>query len=240
MQAAPREEPVKAWDALTPGERDREDLRMATYAAMVERMDAGVGRVLDAIERLGATQDTLVMFASDNGADGKDQKTTGPEPGPAGSWWYAGPGWAWASNTPFRKFKTWNHEGGISDPLIVSWPARIKPGWDRQVAHVTDITATCLAAAGRSNGRILGQSLLPGAERRIHQELCWAVLRAKAIRSGDLKAVTRADGPWELYDLAKDRTELHDLAQERPEVLAGMTARWQEWSKQVEIIGGRP
>jgi arylsulfatase len=237
LRLAPREEAVPAWASLTPAQQDAEDLRMAVYAAMIARMDAGVGRVLAAIDAAGATAQTLVLFISDNGACHQDAKPKGPEPGPPGSWHYQGQGWAWASNTPFRKWKTWNHEGGISDPLIVSWPGRIAPGWDRRIAHVTDVTATCLDAAGVPQEGILGLSLLPGPQRRIHDELCWAVLKAKGVRIGDLKAVTRGDDPWELYDLAADRTELRNLAAERPQDLARLVARWNAWVPTVDVIG---
>ncbi|MEK7415899.1 MAG: sulfatase-like hydrolase/transferase, partial [Planctomycetota bacterium] len=242
MRASPRDPKVKAWTSLTPQEQDREDLRMATYAAMVSRLDTAIGRVLKQIETMQATKDTVVMFCSDNGASSEDEanRVLGPEPGPPGSWWYTGPGWAWMSNTPFRKFKTQDHEGGISDPLIVSWPGQVKPGNDTQMAVITDLTATCLALAGRPNDKILGKSLLPGAgegKRPLHETHCWAIFSAKAVREGDLKAVA-VKGTWELHDMAQDRTELDDLAEKRPQDLARLIKTWEAWAKQVNVPGG--
>lgn len=242
MKMAPRDEDVPAWDSLADAEKKRWDLEMAVYAAMIDRMDQGIGRILKRISELGQEGNTLVFFLSDNGACAKASEIPpGSDPGPKGTWHMTGKGWADLSNTPFRKFKTWDHEGGISTPLICSWPERIRrPAFDRDLCHVSDITATCLDVAGRPNTGILGKSLAPaffGRRRDLHDELCWAILKGKAARRGRWKAVRYADGPWHLYDMDADRAELNDLAAEHPDTLAALVDQWNRWDGEVRYIG---
>ncbi len=203
-----RDPNVPAWDELDEGTRDRWDLHMAVYAAMVDRMDRGIGRIMARIRELDIEEDTLVLFLSDNGACAEDYKafkTTAPEvpPGPMESYRTQGAPWANVSNTPFRKFKWWLHEGGIASPLIAYWPKVIKKGGGitRQVGHIMDLMPTCIDVAGGEypashQGRKLapleGRSLLPilqGEERRGHEALYWQFGQCRAIRKGNWKLV---------------------------------------------------
>jgi arylsulfatase len=143
------------WASLTPGQRDFQAAKMAVHAAMVERMDREIGRVLAQLRAMGVFDDTLILFASDNGAsaeimvrgDGHDPQAA---PGSAGSYLCLGPGWSNAANTPFRRHKTWVHEGGIATPLIVHWPRGIAARNElrRDLCHVVDFVPTALAVAG--------------------------------------------------------------------------------------------
>jgi arylsulfatase len=254
-----------AWDTL-PADR-RRDLtrRMATYAAMVERLDHGVGRVVEGLRRSGALENTLLLFLSDNGACaewdpwGFDQGEPGgnklhtgsalAEIGSPESHLSYGSGWAGASNTPWRLYKHYGHEGGISTPLIVHWPDRLS---DRgavrtQVGHIVDLWPTLAAAAGvevphqRAGKPLLlsdGKSLLPAFDgKRLERRLlAWEHEGNRAIRDGDWKAVALKDGPWELFDLAKDRLEQRDLATKHPDRLRNLTNRWDAWARRCQVI----
>ena len=226
-------------------DRDAWDLKMAVYAAMVDRMDQNIGRILGKISELGKEDTTLVLFLSDNGGCAELRHTT-PDvpPGPVNSYHSVDPPWANVQNTPFRKYKRWDHEGGIATPLIAHWPERIKPGQiTRQVAHVIDIMATCVDVAGTTHpstfkGRtvlpIEGKSLLPilrGEEREGHDALYWQFDNCRAVRRGKWKAVRVAGSAWELYDMERDRTELHNLAEERPELVRELAEAWERWAK---------
>jgi arylsulfatase A-like enzyme len=149
------------------------------------------------------------------------------------------------SNTPFRQHKQTNHEGGIASPLIAWWPGVVTRtnAISHEPSHITDITATCLDVAGVSypaqfEGRqvqpLAGRSLLPvlkGGQREGHASLCWATSGARAVRVGSWKLVSLKGAPWELYDLATDRTELNDLAKQQPERVAQMAKVFEEWHR---------
>ena len=263
-QLSPRDPRVPAWTAAK--DQDWEAERMATYAAQVDSLDQSVGRVLDALRRTGADKNTLVLFLSDNGAS--DQPMNTPldkpgqtwrvdgtptrvgnrpdiQPGPADNFVTAGPPWSNVANTPFRQHKNTNHEGGIASPLIAWWPGVIAPtgGISGELAHLIDITATCLELAGvkypaQFEGRqvqpLAGRSLLPvlkGGPRAGHASLCWATSGARAVRVGSWKLVSPKTGPWELYDLAADRTELNNLAARDPERVQAMTKIFEDWRR---------
>ncbi len=242
LPLSPRDDKTPAWDSMGGEERTFWAHRMAVYAAMVDRIDQGVGRIRAALETAGADRKTLVFFLSDNGGCAQDAaKKDGPPAGPAGTWDYVGLPWANASNTPFRRFKTWNHEGGISTPLIAWWPGKIAAGsWDRKPGNIMDLPATCLNAAGAPVDKLQGRTLLPGllgGARAVHEQLNWAILKGKAARKGDWKAVRYGDAPWELYNIAADRTELNDLAAKEPAKLAELAAQWEAWAGTVRYIG---
>jgi arylsulfatase len=229
---------------------------MAVYAAMVDRMDAGIGKVLDKIRELGKEDNTLVLFLSDNGACGEHIDNT-PHKNPGGVDTYAtvDAPWANASNTPFRKYKVFDHEGGISTPLIAYWPNVIQPGTiTHEIGHVIDFLPT-FAELGEAdypshyNGRdvlpLEGQSLAPifrGEERQGHDSLFWELDGCRAVRQGKWKAVSQGperriaghDIPaghddWELYDVETDRCELNDLSGKRPEIVKDLDGMWREW-----------
>ncbi len=260
---SPRHPDVPAWER----ERNKEwqQRRMEVYAAQVDRMDRGIARIVQALEETGEIENTLIVFQSDNGGchveyapdrkgpylpeatrDGRPVRPGNlPEimPGPEDTYQSYGYGWANASNTPFRLFKQYDHQGGISTPLIVHWPAVIKEGGKitDQVAHVIDLTPTFLEAAlarhpptfkGRRVMHMDGKSLVPvfrGERRRPHDALFWKWAQGRAVRRDRWKLVAVKDQPWELYDIEADGTELEDVAKENAVVMQQLEALWTAW-----------
>lgn len=234
------------WESLTPDQRAFQADKMAVHAAMIDRMDREIGRVLNQLRAMGDFNNTLVMFASDNGAsaeimvrgDGHDPKAP---PGSAGTFLCLGPGWSNAANTPFRRHKTWVHEGGIATPLIVHWPAGIadRNALRHDLCHVIDFLPTVVDLAGGDPAAVPagapqrpGRSLVPAFARdgaMSHEYLFFSHEGNRALRVGDDKLVSaKCDGnPWCLYNLASDRGEQHDLAAEQPERTRELAARWQ-------------
>jgi arylsulfatase A-like enzyme len=254
-----------AWDSL-PADR-RADLarRMAIYAAMIDRMDRNVGRVVDDLRTHGQLDNTLILFLSDNGAcaewdpfgfDGtsgpKNVLHTGAEidkMGGPGTYHSYGSGWANACNTPFRWYKHYGHEGGISTPLIAHWPKGFtaRGEFRKQVGHVIDLMATCVEVSGatypanvgdRTITPMEGKSLvLAFADKPVEREfLAWEHERNRAIRVGNWKLVAVHGKPWELYDLDADRTELTDLAAKEPEKVKDLAAKWDAWAKRTNVL----
>ena len=234
----------KAWDDLSDEQQDAEDLKMAVYAAMIDRVDQNLGRLFAKVKELGEWDNTLIMFLTDNGACSEQPNTT-PDipPGPVESYRTVSVGWANASNTPYRKFKSTDYEGGIRTPFIAHWPGVIKPGMTNQVGHIIDISATFRDITGAKYPKQIqgkktkppvGKSLLPifkGDERKPHKEIFWRFNRANAVRQGDLKVV-RAGKVWELYDLKADPTETNNLAKERPMKTAELSQMWEDWNEE--------
>lgn len=233
-----------AWNRLSEQQRDFQATKMSIHAAMIHRMDIEIGRVFDQIRRMGQWENTLVVFLSDNGAsaemmvrdDGHDPTLP---PGSAGTYLCLGPGWSTTCNTPFRRHKTWTHEGGTSTPLLMSWPQGItaRGEFRRTPAHVIDMVPTLLQLTGGSQPddapTAPGKSLVPVFERdqAVEREsLWWFHDGHKAIRIGAWKAVAPADEPWELYNLEKDRGESVDLAKAEPLRLRNLVA---DWNKQL-------
>ncbi len=236
------------WVSLTEKQRAFQAIKMSIHAAMIDRMDREIGRVLDQLRAMGVLDDTLILFLSDNGASAEIMvRDDGHDPtAPAGSWathLCLGPGWSTVANTPFRRHKTWVHEGGIATPFIVHWPRGIRARGElrRDPGHVIDVVPTTLELAGTSPLASAqapeaparpGLSLVPAFARDgavKHDELWWQHEGNRAIRVGDWKLVAAGkDGPWELYDLAKDRTETHDLAKEFPKKASELARRWEE------------
>ena len=235
------------WTSLTDEQRAFQAMKMAIHAAMVDRMDREIGRVLDQLRAMSAFEDTLIVFLSDNGAsaeimvrdDGHDPSAS---PGSADSHLCLGPGWSTVANTPFRRHKTWVHEGGISTPLIVHWPRGIpaRGEFRHDSGHVIDLVPTVLEAVGGTrpdsvDGRSMparpGKSLVPAFARDgtvRHDAIWWAHEGNRAIRIGDWKLVAAGqDGPWELYNVAADRTETRDLARQEPAKARALAEHWQ-------------
>jgi arylsulfatase len=251
---SPRPERLPAWETVE--DKESWDLRMAVYAAQVERMDRGVGRIVAAIEAAGKLGDTLILFLSDNGASPEvvDRGKSGAPAGSPESYLSYGPSWANASNTPFRLGKARVHEGGIATPLVACWPARIQArgGLAHEPGHVIDILATCLDAAGVSyprerDGRpvtpLEGRSLLPvleGRGRSGHEAIFWEHQGNRAVRRGKWKLVALHGKDWELYDLEADRTELHDVARERPDLVKELEALYASWAERCGVLPWRP
>ncbi|NBR42512.1 MAG: arylsulfatase [Verrucomicrobia bacterium] len=266
--------PNPSWDSL-PADR-REDLarRMATFAAMVEHVDQGVGRLLADLEQHGELANTLILFTSDNGAcyewgpfgfdgvsrSGQNDLHVGESlagMGQAGTHSSYGSAWANLGNTPLNLYKHFCNEGGISSPLIVSWPATLKPSvaWIRSSAHVMDFLPTIAAAAGatypaeRAGKPILpssGRSLLPDlrGEPTPERGIPTAHEGARGYRLGNWKIVwgKRQAAPvaWQLFDLSKDPSEQHDLAEQQPEKLKELADAWMAWAKRCGVdLGSR-
>ena len=267
---------------------------METYAAMVTRMDAGIGRIVAQLQEAGRLENTLILFLQDNGGcaepmgrSGRPQHPDIPRPnaptlpplpdtallppdsvppqtrdgypvrmgrhvlpGPADTYIGYGEGWANVSNTPFRLYKHYVHEGGIATPLIAHWPQGIaRPGeLEHQPGHLIDIMATCIDVAAADyptdmDGQPItppeGVSLRPAFQgKSLNREtLYWEHESNRAVRVGNWKLVARGErGAWELYDLDADRTEMHDLAAEQPERVAEMAQRWQTWAARSEVL----
>lgn len=249
--------PLSPTDAkATPWEEEKDkddlDLRMAVYAAQIDRMDQNIGRIMARIRELGVEDNTLVIFLSDNGgcAEGINQGKPGARPGEKDSFTSYGRSWANASNTPFRLYKHWVHEGGISTPLVVRWPevVKAKGSITHQVGHIIDVMATCVDIAGvrypqQHHGKKIipaqGKSLLPifrGEQRAGHDALFWTHEGNKAVRQGKWKLVSRYPEGWELYDIEADRTELRDLASQQPEKVRELTTLWDRWAAEVGVV----
>ena len=240
-EMSPRNPGVPKWEDAE--NKDEWDLKMAVYAAMIDRMDQNVGRLLDKLEELGADENTLIMFLSDNGGCAERvHKTPDIPPGPVESYRTVDPPWANASNTPFRKYKSWDHEGGISTPFIAWWPKRIEGGGiTHQPGHIIDIMATVADVSGTKypeayEGRgvlpLEGKSLTPvfdGKERDGHEALFWEFAGSRAVRKGRWKLVSHRGDGWELYDMDNDRTELNDLFKEKPDLARELEVLWKEW-----------
>jgi arylsulfatase A-like enzyme len=224
-----------------------EDRRMAVYAAMVDRMDQNIGRVLQALKELNLETNTVVMFLSDNGSSGEEAggRMTSQLAGPKSSYMNVGPGWAYAHNTPFRRYKLWVHEGGISTPFIVRWPGVVKPDtMTRQVGHIIDVLPTCADLAGAQYpGEFKGQKILPvegrslvpafkGGEVRQPELMFWEQDGNRAVRQGKWKLVWDDElKRWELYDVEADRTETKDLVSRYPEKVKELAAADDRWAQ---------
>jgi len=239
---SPRPDTIPAWDSLTEKEKDFEDLRMAIFAAMVDRMDQAIGRVLATLKAQGQEQNTLILFLSDNGGSPYDRGRRGTLPDPAAAWEY-GLGWAHVSCTPFRHYKRNMFAGGATTPFIAHWPAGITPRGvvTAQRGHIIDVMATLMDVSGTrwpstADGQPLaplpGKSLCPlfaGETRAPHDALYFQLMDHRAVLAGDWKLASDWGRPWELFNVATDPTELRDLASGDPKRFAQMTALWEKW-----------
>lgn len=248
----------EAWQKLSAEERAKEQLRMAIYAAMLDRVDQNVGRLLKKLDELGERENTLILFASDNGAcaEGTRAKFASKDIkdfGKVNSYEVVGKNWATVQNTPLRYWKNSSHEGGTCTPLIASWPGRVKePGsFCETPVHFIDVMSTVVPLAGATyptvrNGEAVtpmqGVDILPAlAGRPIQraQPLFWQWGSGGAVREGDWKAVyrgarpkkilTAGTEPWELYNLRTDRNETKNLAAAHPQKLQALVDGWKAW-----------
>jgi len=253
---SPRDEEVESWESLSDAQKEEMDLFMAIYAAQIDRMDQGIGQILDQLDAMGKTENTLVLFLSDNGGCheggiwGQRFWADQGVPGTADSYLSYGKSWANLSNTPFREYKHWVHEGGIKTPLIARWPAGIpdKGGLTPQVGHITDVMATCIEVAGAEypetfNNKeikpLRGKSLVlvfDGIIRDQHQIIFWEHLGNRAARQNNWKIVDKKGKPWELYDLENDPTELNNLVNDSSEIFKGMIAKYDNWAEKANVI----
>jgi len=301
---------IKKDEALSPedsqpwaAETDKKAMarRMETYAAMVDVMDRGIGKIIAELKQQGLFENTIIFYLQDNGGchesigwgdtrpvaedttkvqrltketilytnkppitrDGKMvMQGKAVMAGPADTYVSYMQDWANVSNTPFRLYKHWVHEGGISTPLIVHWPAGIKEqnGFRSQVGHEIDMMPTILQLAGATypstfkNHKITpveGISLVPTFSNKpiARTALYWEHEVNRAVRMGNWKLVAKADmldggygtwksyktEPWELYDISKDRSELHNLSKQYPALVTKMTTMWQAWANRCKV-----
>jgi arylsulfatase len=228
------------WDGLTQQQKKFQIDKMTIHAAMIERVDIEIGRIIAQVKAMDALDNTLIIFLSDNGAsaeimvrdDGHDPLA---EAGSASTYLCLGPGWSNMCNTPFRRHKTWVHEGGSCTPFIAHWPDGIAARGELRHTHghVTDIVPTILDLAGVSSDyqrkvSLPGQSLKPLFEKEIDWEhnVWWYHEGHKAVRVGNWKLVASKDDPWELYNLEEDRTESNNLADNNPDKVIEMEKQW--------------
>ena len=268
---SPRDAEAPPWEGVD--DRDWEAARMAVYAAMVDRMDAGVGRILGELGRLGIKDDTLVLFLSDNGGcaeflaedgwpkhfpdelpDGR-RVNSGNRPclrpgGPDTFMSYDLP-WANVSNAPFRLYKHWVHEGGISTPMVAHWPNGIDArGFHHSPWHVVDILPTILEVAGASypkeyggheiqalDGESFARAFSGGARAGRQQPIFWEHEGNAALRQGDWKLVRKHGCDWEFYNMVDDRTELVDQGSRHADHRDAMIRDHGAWA---ERVGVRP
>jgi arylsulfatase len=250
-EPASRPDRVSQWSELSDEEKDRFDHLMAAYAACVYRMDRSIGTLVEGLKQRGVFDHTLLLFMSDNGGcaeSGPKGKSDG-DPTTAKSNWFCGESWAWMQDTPFRKFKHYNHEGGIATPLIAHWPRGIaaRGQWRDQTTHVIDIMATLADVTGATyptshNGSEIlpmeGRSLVPAfADQPLEREsLYWEHEGNAAIRRGDWKLVRLGGkGKWELYNMKTDRTEQHDLTGDRRKLAKELESQWLAWADRCNV-----
>jgi len=264
---------------------------MEVFAAMLDCMDQGIGRLVETLKKNGQYENTLILYLQDNGGCAEGMGRNGPfkqrgaapslatlasdylqpdmipkqtrdgfpvrqgedvMPGPSDTYIGYGQNWANVSNTPFREYKHWEHEGGISTPLIAHWPRGIistrQGQLETQPSHLIDLMATCVDIAGATypselNGQQIqpmeGMSLAPafsGNPLNRSNPIFWEHEGNRAIRIGNWKLVSKHPGDWELYDMATDRTEMNDLASEQPERVAEMSTLWTAWADRVNVL----
>jgi arylsulfatase A-like enzyme len=235
-----------AWSSLTAEQKVFQRTKMAIHAAMITRMDLEIGKVLDQVRAMGAERDTVVVFLSDNGASSEqlirgDGHDAAAPPGSARSFLGLGPGWSSCSNTPLRLHKSWVNEGGIASPMVIHWPGGVteQNKLRHDPCHFVDILPTLVNLAGgdpanRPAGAppLAGRTLAPAFRKdgaAPHEFLYFNHNHNRAIRAGDWKLIATGDtGPWELYDLAKDRCEMHDVAAAHPERAKELAAMWKQ------------
>ena len=250
VDPSPRPSHVRAWDKLVAWQRDYEINRMQTLAAMIDRLDQEVGRLIADLKKNGEFENTMILFVSDNGACPYDRgkPAVNVEPTDARTSLPDSTGWAWARNAPFRFYKQNQFEGGIGTPGIVHWPAglKTKPGSVNDTpVHLIDVMPTLADLAGaaipvkypeRELRPVSGVSLLPifeGREFKRGGPLHFRFSSDFALRDGDWKIVSFKGEAWELYNIAKDRAENHNLAKSEPERLKAMEAKWREMTRDV-------
>lgn len=246
-----------SWSDIPAEDRRELAFRRAIYAAQIDCMDENIGRIVDSLKAADKLADTLILFLSDNGCSAEsgmfgfnfdknrianyDQWRRA-----SGRSVSQGQGWANASNTPYRKYKKYTHEGGCRTPLIAHWPTGIKDQGAicRDAGHIIDIMPTlCELAGARPPQGGQGMSLVPtfsGKPLAARDALYWEHFGHRAVRVGDWKLVSSyengAHGPWELYDLSTDPTETNDRAASQPERVRALQSKWIAWARAANVL----
>jgi arylsulfatase A-like enzyme len=253
-----------AWDSLPEDRRADLAMRMAIYAAMVDRMDQNIGRVTADLRTRGELDDTLILFLSDNGACaewdpfGFDVSSSPnnvlhrgddlTRMGSRGTYHSIGSGWANASNTPWRMYKHYSHEGGISTPCLMHWPAgfRRRNALEHAPVHLIDLMPTLVEVSGagyperlgtRQIPPMAGTSLIPvlRGESLPERTLYFEHEGTRAAREGRYKLTALRGESWKLYDMERDRTEIDDLANQQPERVASLAKKWDTWAAENQV-----
>lgn len=246
-------EPVfEPWDHLTPEQKIFEAKKMEVYAAMIDRMDQNIGRLLDVLERLGQLDNTIIFFVSDNGASAEvvhlDNDNDKGAIGGMDRWISLGKNWANVSNTPFRYHKEYSYEGGINTPMIAWWPNTIEANsFSDFSGHFIDIMPTIVDMTGSTypeqfNGQEItpmrGVSLLPVLNGKVvnrNQPIFWQWKQGYAMQQDHWKIVKHGKNkPWDLYNLKLDPTETNNLKETYPEKVIEMERLYEQWSSEYD------
>lgn len=260
IEMNPRDSVIQAWEELKPQEQEEMAMRMAIYAAQIDIMDQGIGRIIGELKANGQLDNTLIFFLSDNGAcaefisSGKSKAVDGTKD----TFESYRINWANVGSTPFKEYKHYTHEGGIATPLIVHWPGGISRELNNSLVdeygHITDLMATCVEVSGadyprRYEGSLIhplaGKSLVPhfsgGTNHR--GQVFWEHEANIALRDGKWKMVAKTlqdeefdPAGLELYNMETDPVEMHDLAAEKPELVKEMYAQWMEWAHRIKVF----
>ena len=255
---APRDKEVPAWDSLSPDDQEDFAMRMAIYAAQIDAMDQGIGRIVEALRQQGQLDNTIVMFMSDNGACAEHLGNKRHIDGSNNSYESYRRNWANLSSTPYREYKHHTNEGGIASPMVVHYPNGIKQKLNGtfvdEYGHITDIMKTFVELSGASyptqhKGHAIhpmeGVSLVPNfsGKKTGRGETFWEHEANIGVRDGRWKIVTKTleghpyrEDSIKLYDMRKDPTELHDLSAKYPELKARLYADWNRWAERVGAL----
>ncbi|KAA0992513.1 arylsulfatase [Dyadobacter aurulentus] len=243
---------IPKWESLSAEDKKRYDDIMAIYAAVIYRLDKSIGDLVEGLKKRGVFDDTVILFVSDNGGNaepGSEGRYEGARPGDSQSTVFLGQGWAEAACTPFWAYKHHTHEGGISSPGIISWPAGIPAArngqFEKQPAHIIDIMATLVDLggakyptefAGKPVLPLEGTSLRPaftGKNLARKNPIFWEHEGNRAIRDGKWKLVAEKTEKWQLYNMETDRSELYDQFAKQPEIADKLAAKYESWYKRV-------
>lgn len=250
---------IKDWESLSDENKIDMDKRMAIYAAQIDCMDQGIGRIIQTLKNNNQLDNTMILFVSDNGgclepiSRGKSKETV--DLGSEKSFESYGKPWANVSNTPFKNYKKWEHEGGISTPLIVHWPRGIKTKGElrTQVGHVIDFLPTFLEVSNATypkeyNGNKIipleGNSLVPSFNQNTYKSrtIFFEHTGSQGLRDGNWKLVSLSTEKypyhkkWELYNLKEDRSETNDLALKYPNKVIELSTKWEAWAKRANVL----
>ena len=256
----PRDEVIEAWDQLTPEKKQEFTMRMAIYAAQIDAMDQGIGRLIAGLEAKGQLEHTMILFLSDNGACAEFNSSGSSKAvnGQADTYESYRINWANLSSTPYREYKHFTYEGGIATPLIVHYPEgvdkKLNNSWVDEYGHITDIMATCVELAkanypqtykGNTIVPMQGVSLIPNFSGKTTQrkQTFWEHEGNIAMRDGKWKLVcrTKEGDPFNesticLYDMENDPTELTDLSQKYPDRKRQMYDEWKQWAERIDVL----